>query len=178
MGRRRRTGRPEVTHNPPLERARKRRRRRIRCPRRSVFRARRDVPRSPFKRVAPPALTVVSSANRRGCETDRSVRLIASYPAQMPHPLHSVNYASAKASRKKIPTIVWWFVVDGAVFFGAVIYMMVAFEQVGPYEELPPEKEALVNLWMIASLALFIILLGFLARRWMRSDRDRWRAAG
>ena len=71
--------------------------------------------------------------------------------------------------RKKMPVIVWWFLIDGAIFLGALAYMMMAFEQVGPYEDLPPQKQNILNLWLFAAQALFMFLLGWAACGWWRS---------
>ena len=89
----------------------------------------------------------------------------------MPDTSPIIEYASAPKARKKMPTILWWFIADGAIFLGAVVYMMFEFEKVGPYKDLPPQKEGILELWMFAAFALFMFLLGWAASGWWRSRR-------
>ena len=92
----------------------------------------------------------------------------------MPDASPIVDYAPAPPARKKLPAIVWWFLVDGAIFFGAFIYMMVAFEELEgarASQDLPPQKQAILNLWLLIALALFMFLLGWAACGWWRSRR-------
>lgn len=86
-------------------------------------------------------------------------------------PLLTLDYASQQPARKKLPMILWWFFGDFAIFLGAIVYMMVAFEAVGPYKDLPPRQEAILNLWMLAAFALFMFLLGWVSCGWWRARR-------
>jgi hypothetical protein len=68
-------------------------------------------------------------------------------------------------------TILWWFLADVVIFLGAMGYMMIAFEEAGPYKDLPPQKQGILELWMFAAFALFMFLLGWAACGWWRSRR-------
>lgn len=89
---------------------------------------------------------------------------------QPPNP-QPLDYASPRLRGKKLPTILWWFLADGAIVLGAVGYMVIEFEKVGPYKELPPQQEGILNLWLLAAFALLMFLLGWAACGWWRSRR-------
>jgi hypothetical protein len=92
----------------------------------------------------------------------------------MPDPSPIIDYASARPARKKVPAIVWWFLIDAMIFFGAFVYMVVAYEELEgarASQDLPPQKEDILNLWLLIALGLFVVLLGWAARGWWRSRR-------
>ena len=92
----------------------------------------------------------------------------------MPDATPIVDDTAAPPARRKTPAIVWWFLVDAAIFFGAFVYMMVAFEALEgarASQDLPPQKESILNLWFFAALALFMFLLGWAACGCWRSRR-------
>jgi hypothetical protein len=81
------------------------------------------------------------------------------------------DYASPPPARKMMPTILWWFFADAAIFLGAIGYMMFAFDGVGPYEDLPQPQQGILDLWLLVALALFMFLLGWATGGWWRSRR-------
>ncbi len=89
----------------------------------------------------------------------------------MPEPSPTIHYVSPPRAKRKVATILWWFLADLVVFLSALGYMMIAFEGVGPYKDLPPQKQSIVELWMFAAFALFMFLLGWAACGWWRSRR-------
>jgi len=81
------------------------------------------------------------------------------------------EYASPPSARAKFPPILWWFMADAILFIGAIGYLMYIYEGLGPTQEPPREKVAIVELWMFAAQALFMFLLGWAAYGWWRSLR-------
>jgi len=75
-----------------------------------------------------------------------------------------IEYASP--APKKLPAIVWWFLFDAAILFGGVGYMMIAYEDAGPYNDLPPRQGIILTVWMLTALGLFLFLLGWAAWGW------------
>lgn len=82
----------------------------------------------------------------------------------MPEESNVISYETPAPPQRGIKPIVWWFVADGLLFFaGFMVAAAYYHDSYNPNDRAPAGVDLTINILPLSSLALFVVLLVWLA---------------